>query len=958
VRAAKALLAAALALLALAPAAHAAHPAQGNFGLEVFDVSIADAEGATVTQAGAHPFALTTSLAPNVDGEGVPEGWLRDIVFQMPPGLVGDTTAYTKCTNADFLAVKDGISSCPDESAVGINAVSADNPGDWRTSPVYNLTPPPGVLLRLGFTVLSSNVVVDAGLRQSPPYNATAASRNTTQVVQVLANKLQLWGYPADSRHDDLRGVCGVTESVQPGVGVREFEFEGSGGTCEASESDRPLLTLPTSCAAPAVASYEALSWEGETAAGSLLIHDAAGRPQPFTGCGRLPFKPEIDAAPTSLAAQSPTGLDFTLAMQDEGLRSAKPSPSGEEPVAASAVRKAVVTLPRGMTLNPSQAEGLETCGEAQLEAETVSSAPGQGCPQASKIGTVEVDSPLVSETLRGALFVATPYENLAGDSLIAVYMVIKSPELGVIVKQPLRVEPDPSSGRLVTYAEEIPQLPFSSFRLRFREGARSPLVSPPGCGGFEVSAELYPWSGGPPLRSGSRFEIVSGPQGSPCPAGPAPFAPRFEAGSQNNAAGAYSPFQMRIARADGEQDIARFSAALPPGVLGRLAGVPYCPEAGIARAAARGGPHGGAEELADPSCPAASEIGTTIAGAGVGSQLTYVPGSLYLAGPYNGAPLSVVSITPALAGPFDAGTVLVREALTIDPLSAEVRVDGAASDPIPHILKGIPLNLRELRVNVDRPRFTLNPTSCQEGRVAATLWGAGTALAPAPESPVDLFSRYQAAGCASLGFKPRLGLRLRGKTRRGGFPALRAVYSPRPGDANLRRLALAFPRSEFIEQGHFRTICTRVQFAAGPGHGARCPKGSVYGHAKVWTPLLDEPLKGPVYLRSSNHNLPDAVLALHGIVDLEVAIRIDSVKGRLRTIAPAAPDAPVSRALVQMQGGQKGLFVNSTELCAARHRARVALKGQNARKRTLRPLVRPTCKQAKRKRHRRHRRG
>ena len=262
-------------------------------------------------------------------------------------------------------------------------------------------------------------------------------------------------------------------------------------------------------------------------------------------------------------------------------------------------------------------------------------------------------------------------------------------------------------------------------------------------------------------------------------------------------------------------------------------------------------------------------------------------------------------------------------------------------------------MNLRDLRVYADRPEFTLNPTSCEPFAAQSTIWGEGTALEPLPEHPVELSSRFQAAGCASLGFKPKLGLRLKGGTRRGAFPALRATYVPRKhNQANLSRLALTFPSSEFIEQGHFRTICTRVQFAAGPGFGARCPKGSIYGRVKAWSPLLDEPLQGPVYLRSSNHNLPDAVLALHGLVDIEVATRIDSTHGRLRAIVSGAPDAPVSRAVVNMQGGQKGLFVNSTNLCAAKHRARVNAKGQNGRKSLSKPLMRAKCGKGHRKRH------
>ena len=401
----------------------------------------------------------------------------------------------------------------------------------------------------------------------------------------------------------------------------------------------------------------------------------------------------------------------------------------------------------------------------------------------------------------------------------------------------------------------------------------------------------------------------------------------------------------MRLARNDGEADMSRFSAVLPAGVIGTIAGLSRCPEAPIAQAQARTGPHGGAEELHDPSCPASSQIGRTIAAAGVGSQLTHVPGSLYLAGPYHGDPLSVVSITPALAGPFDAGTVVLREALTLNPITARVEVDGAASDPIPHILKGIPLNVREIEVYADRPGFTSNPTSCARLDTQATLWGAGTSLSPAPETPVGLTAPYQAVNCAKLGFTPKLAINLKGGTKRGRFPALKAVVTPRAEDANFSRAVVTLPRSAFLEQGHFGTICTRVQFAADGGNGAGCPPASIYGHARAFTPILSEPAEGPVYLRSSNHNLPDLVVALTGppsaAAKVDLSARIDSKNGGIRSTFEAIPDLPVSRFVLEMQGGKKGLIVNSTNLCRGTHPAIADLQGQNGRADRTEPVVR-----------------
>ncbi|HEY8808938.1 MAG TPA: hypothetical protein VIM28_02850, partial [Solirubrobacterales bacterium] len=307
---------------------------------------------------------------------------------------------------------------------------------------------------------------------------------------------------------------------------------------------------------------------------------------------------------------------------------------------------------------------------------------------------------------------------------------------------------------------------------------------------------------------------------------------------------------------------------------------------------------------------------------------------------PYKGAPLSVVAIVPAVAGPFDVGTVVTQEALRIDPRTAEVEADGSSSDPIPHILAGIPLKVRDIRVYVDKPNFTLNPTNCTRSAVAATLWGGGAdVFSVADDSPLSLSSRFQAADCASLGFKPRLSLALKGGTKRGGHPALTGTYTPRAGDANLKSLVLRLPRSAFLDQAHIRTICTRVQFAA-----KACPAGAVYGHVTAYTPILDQPLEGPVYLRSSNHNLPDFVADLHGLVDVEAVARIDSKGGGIRATFEDVPDAPLTKVVVQMQGAKKGLIINSRNLCGHKSKADAAFSGQNGKSFDAKPVMKAEC--------------
>ncbi len=931
------------------------------FGFERFFTQAEEEGGSPAEAAAGYPFQWTNTVQfdsgrviPGINREdtvveqpGVP----RNVGVKLPAGLVGSATAVEPCTMARFFSQSpDFTNGCPASSAVGVASVTVlelASLGLVRVGvPIFSLTPAHGEPARFGFQPVGVPVTIDTSVDPDDHYRITGEVRNASQTARVLSATLSLWGVPGDPRHDSNRGWDCVAFNAETTITPRECN--------PPRQEERPLLRLPVSCASPL--EYLAFAEPWNAAPGSEATQPASA-PAP-RGCSGVPFDPQISDSLTSRLAANPSGLDFELDL---------PGQWPDPPATPEAQPKRVeVTLPTGVTINPSQAEGLATCSEADYGRERYDSQPGEGCPEASKIGSVRVSTPLLEEEATGALYVATPYENPT-HSLIGLYLVAKIPERGVLVKQAGKVEPDPSTGQLVSTFDEIPQLPFSSFKLHFREGGRSPLVTPPGCGAFTTTARFTPWSAHDPedpspgeiVTKTATFTIERGVDGGACPSGPAPFAPGFEAGTENNQAGSYSPFLMRLTRKDGEQDMGKFSFVLPPGVVPKLAGIPYCPEeAGIARAQSRQGPHGGQEEIDDPSCPAASQIGRTVAGAGVGNQLTYVGGKLYLAGPYHGDPISAVAITPAVAGPFDAGTVVVREALRLNPVTHVGEVDGQASDPIPHILKGIPLNLRDLRVYADKPEFTLNATSCDPFEASATIWGDGTALEPRGETPVGLASRYQAAGCASLGFAPKLAIKLKGGTKRGKFPALKAVVTPRPGDANFARAVVTLPHSAFLEQGHFGTICTRVQFASGGGNGEACPAASRYGWARAFTPLLAEPLEGPVFLRSSSHNLPDLVLALHGLVDIDLASRIDSRHGGIRSTFEDVPDAPVSRFILDMQGGRKGLIVNSTDLCTGKHRATANLTGQNGRADRARPLVRAEgCPKAKRhKRH--HKRG
>ncbi len=964
-----------------------ASPAIAQIGFSEFDVAFTGPKGETVTQAGSHPFAMSTTLHFQAGEGGSLEEAAKDILVSQVAGFAGNPTAVPRCPTADFLtgfpldsglSGKINVPSCADASAVGVVTVTITT-GTVEVpvyGAIYNLEPPPGVAAKLGFYASGVPVTLELGVSETPPYNVIGGPTNLTQALELLGSAFTLWGTPADPAHDTLRGHC-----IAPASGA-------SLGSCHAAIAEVPFLTLPRACEGPLATSYAIDSWQHPGAKlsndhpdlsdpnwvrGAVQTHETAGNPVGMTGCAQLGFAPEISAQPTSKAATSPSGLDFSLDTENEGLA----NPDG---LSNADVDKAVVTLPRGFSTNPALAEGLNVCSEAQFAAETPYSAPGEGpnfappgvaCPEAAKIGSVEVETPILEgKLLKGSLFIATPYEN-PFNSLIAIYMVIKDPELGIVVKVPLRVSADPVTGQLTTFAEDLPPFPVSHFRLHFREGTRSPLATPSACGTYDglngdpepVRATLYPSSGGAPVRTSSAFSIISGPEGNACPnGGLPPFHPGLIAGTLNNAAGHFSPFNLRLSRTDSEQEITHFSIKLPPGITGKLAGIPYCPDAAIAQAIARTGPHGGQEELNSPSCPASSEVGHTLAGAGVGSSLAYAPGKVYLAGPYHGSNLSIVAITAGVVGPFDLGTVVVRQALKIDPETAEVFIDSTGSDPIPHIIKGIPVHLRDIRAYVDRPNFVLNPTDCTRTSTASTLLGSGLDFgSEADDRPVTVSTPFQAADCAALPFKPKLALSLKGGTRRGDYPAFKATLAMNGiGEAGIARAQVTLPKSEFIANAHFNTICTRVQFKAGQGNGTSCPAGSVYGRARATTPILGEPLTGPVFLRSSEHQLPDLVVALHNSqVDFDLVGHVDSVKGKLRNTFEAAPDAPVSSFVLEMQGGKKGLFENSTNLCAGTRRALSAFTGQNGKVWDTKPVMRVKCPKGRTAKHKRaaHRR-
>jgi len=883
-----------------------------------------------LTGAGAHPDA-TASFDFKLTGI-IPDDSVRDAVVNTPPGFLGNSEAVPACSREAFAETfRSSVSSaphpdgCPPASQVGVATVLLA-PSIWprNTAPVYRIATAPGRPASFGFGVGAQGIVFNPVLRSDGDYGLSVSATDIAgKPFGVGRSAITLWGVPADPIHDSERW-----DPTTPSWGA------------PSDVPIRPFLINPTSCdSGPLPTRLSIRSWQDP---GTWLPADPADpdyvdvSPEP-TDCDQLSFggpsaPVELTMQPAARVAGSPSGYETTLTL---------PYSDDPDSLANPTLRDATVRLPADVVANPAAARGLGACSSAQIGLRGTDfpephpnrfTDESPACPSSSKIGAVEVATPLLDEPLRGAVYQAAQGDNPFG-SLLAIYIAIDDKRRGLTIKLAGEVTPDPDTGQLTATFSDNPQLPFTRLDLSFFGGENAVLVNPRTCGEAITRGESTPWSAphsGPPAELADGFAVEGD-----CPPTLAerPFDPGFTAGTVNPIAGSTSPFAARFTRSDGEQEFDRVELTVPEGLTARLAGIPYCSEAQISAARA----NDGTAEQADPSCPAASRVGTTAIGAGAGSSPLYVGGGVYLAGPYKGAPLSLAFVVPAVAGPFDLGVQVVRAALRVNPVTAQIT---AVSDEIPKILEGVPLRVRDIRVAIDREGFSLNPTSCAEMGVSGIVSGSHGAAA-------EVSNRFQVGDCAALGFRPRTYLRLYGKRfTRSANPRLRAVVVPRPGDANIARTAVKMPNSILLDQDNIRTVCTRAQFATDT-----CPERSIYGRAAAVTPLLDQPLRGPVYLRSSDNPLPDLVADLRGQVRVELAGRTDSVRGALRNTFDIVPDAPVSKFVLLLQGGQKSLLVANRNLCRGPQLARVNMVGQNGRRHLVRQRINIPCRRAAKRR-------
>jgi hypothetical protein len=872
-------------LAAPAVAAGAVNP----FGLQSLEVAAVNKNGSPDAQAGSHPYSLQTTFVMNrpneiESGKFLTPGDLKDVSFELPRGFVGNPNATPKCKYPEFSARK-----CPDDTAIGVASTYftyEEGEIHYITNPVYNIETPYGIPAEFGYHVKSIvPVLLDVSVRTGGDYGITVNARNLPQVLGIYGSKVTIWGVPADSSHDPLRGKC-LAESENP-----EEPREESRGECPVDVPVEPLLTNPTSCDEPRSATLSVDSWQER----GKFVSLTAPLPE-LTGCEKLDFSPSITVTPDGTAGSTPTGLTVGLHVPQESTT----NPVG---LAEADVRNTKVALPAGVQLSPSAADGLLACSPEQINLHRPEPST---CPDASKVGTVEIDTPLLPTPLTGAVYLATQNNNPFG-SLIALYIVAENKEYGVLVKVAGQTVPDPVTGQLVTTFDETPPLPFSDLKLSFFGTARAPLSTPELCGTYTTETSIEPWSGTPAVNPSSKFQITSGPAGSPC-ANPLPFAPGFESGSTNLQAGAFSPFTLTMSRPDGNQTLSRIEMQMPPGLLGTLSHVKLC----------------GEPQASQGTCGEESLIGHTIVSAGLGNDpYTVTGGKVYITTGYKGAAYGLSIVNPAKAGPFDLGIVVVRAAINVDPHTAALHI---VSDPLPTILDGIPLQIQHVNVSVDRDLFTFNPTNCSKMAIVGTLISTQGATS-------KVSTPFQVTNCATLAFKPKFAVSTSGKTSRANGASLhvKLTYPTGPFDANIAKVKVDLPKQLPSRLTTLQKACTAATFEANP---ANCPAASIVGHAKATTPVLPVSLEGPAYFVShGGEAFPQLVIVLQGYgttVDLVGSTFINPKTNITSSTFKTVPDVPVGTFELTLPQGKYSALAANGSFCTTKLGMPTAFVGQN----------------------------
>jgi hypothetical protein len=883
------------------------------------------------TAAGGHPYQMTISMYLNAPDESAlgqnysPET-LKDLAVSLPAGVAINPSAAATCSLRQLAETQSffDVPQCPPASQVGVVEIDSTVFGggvfDLTGFPLYNITPGPESPARFGLVALNSTLVLEGhllpggeGLRMMLP--------NVNEMVAVVGAKIELWGVPADPRHTPERACPG--SRATPG--------EEEGPTCAAGFPASPLLRTPTSCDAPPVSRAEADSWEqpgifyGQDVANHLLpgLPDTPmvnvtrfpgldsskwGPPQALTGCEQLPFHPSLAVSAYSQEAGAPTGLGIEMSFPQQGLDEI-------EALSESDLRSARIQFPAGISVNASVANGLGECSAAQVD--LGSNAPA-ACPDSAKLGTAEIHSPILAAPLTGAVYLAQG-EDAVGSSLrLPAYLIAEGQ--GTTVKLATAVRRNEATGRLEASFDSTPQIPLTSMKMQFFDGPRAPFVNPPQCGSYAFDGSFTPWARPEAVAASAQMQVTSGMNGQPCPPqGGAPFTPTLSGGSVSLGPRRSTSFKVSLRRPEGQQEITSFDVSLPRGISATLRGVPRCPDAAIA--AASDPDRSGAQELASPSCPASSQVGSFVALMGAGSEpFSLEGGHVYLAGPYQGAGFSLVVIAPALAGPLDLGTLVTRLPVQLDPRSGRIEISGS----LPSTQRGIRLGLRRITLDIDRPGFVRNPSGCAADALAGVFGGSEGAR-------VKASTPFRIVGCESLGFRPSLGMQLlggRNAARHGIHPGLRTTIAPRQADAGIAKAVITMPLAQQLDPSRLGTVCSQAVFASPQG----CPPSTSLGAISLRSPILAKPLQGHLYMRSSGHRFPDLIAELDGEIKLELAARMTFANGRVRFTFDSLPDVPLSRMTLIVDGGRKGVLVNTRDLCRKPASATARLSAQNGK--------------------------
>lgn len=891
--------------LSVPPASAAEAQPLGLAGFSIQASRGGESQGA-FTQAGGHPFALTTSVefeSRPIGGFRAPTADPRDVTIALPPGLLADPEAVASCLQVG--------GECPTDAQVGYFALRAGSLA--LSAPIFNMAPSGGGPAELGLDTPLGLIPLQGRLVRTPAGYSLAVVASGLAALGVVGIEITLWGVPAEKAHDGQRGRSCIGDEVT-------FEANCSGGGLSDGEEARAFLTMPSDCSTqPPRAIAWADSWQR---AGQYVMAEASL--DQIDSCDRLPFWPQLAVRPDELAPEAPVGVDMSVSV------AASEAPSG---VSTPPLRSATITLPQGMSINPAAGAGATACADAGDEGIGMPSgatpdgralspgevgegeevgpggeallAPGH-CPEASTVGVAEAQSPLVAGAISGRVYLAEPLCGAAGQApcgeedaadgrLFRFYVELggrgESRPRGLVLKLAGAIRVNPANGQLTVELADAPQLPLSALELRLFGGPRALLVNPSTCGPASTSSDLQPWGTpyAPDASPGSYYDVTGC---SPSPR----FQPGLIAGSYDIAAGSFTPFLFDLRREAGEQELSALRFQAPPGLVAVLTGVAECQEQAVAQGA----------------CPQSARIGSSAVALGSGAEPLWLNGSVYLTGPYRGAPFGLAIVTDALIGPIDLGPVVIRTRLDVDPTSGALTV---TSDPLPRMLVGVPLRLRELRLDIDRRGFIANPTDCRRQQVSATAAANAGALAVV-SAPFGL------AGCRSLRFAPTVSASTSAATsiHSGASLDLRLgqVAGPGSGQANLQRLRVVLPRVLSTRLTALQSACRAVVFAADP---AACPAASLIGVARASTPLLSTALQGPVYLIARGRDqLPAPVVVLQGQgvrLDLDASTSIGR-RGRIAITFSSLPDLPLRGVELYLPRGAHSALSAAGNLCAA----------------------------------------